>query len=167
MDRSRELPRGRRETLEGSSPQHLGARVGPWDPVPGLESVPGAGIQFWGPIDQGKAWEAFVQEHRTRQKAGALSARATDKVRRTSERFKLTLEVVLGGRIAVTRDLSETGMAVRTDAPLPVGTRAQMQLRATGHEPMVLDVIVRRVIAEPAFRGLGLEFVDVARPGTF
>jgi hypothetical protein len=122
--------------------------------------VPGFGLQFWGPIDQQKAWDQFVYDLKMREKAGMPNARATDKVRRTSERFKMALDVALGGETMTTRDVSETGMAVLTTSALPVGTRTTLQIRR-GHESIVIDVVVRRRIEEKDFTGLGVEFVDV------
>jgi len=128
---------------------------------PGSDQVPGVGVQFWGPVQEAKAWEQWVYDLKVREKAGALSSRSTDKVRRTSERFKLSLAVVLDGKTTRTRDLSETGMAVQSDTTMPLGMRVQMQVSAPGREKVDVDVIVRRHIQEPAFRGLGVEFVDI------
>lgn len=125
------------------------------------DRVPGAGIQFWGPLANPKAWDAFVHELKAREKAGMPSARATDKVRRSSERFKLQIDVILDGETAKTRDLSFTGLAVATELAMPIDARARLQLLANGHQPVVVDVVVRRKIDEPRFKGLGLEFVDV------
>jgi hypothetical protein len=124
-------------------------------------SIPGVGVQFWGPVQEAKAWEKYVYELKIRERAGIASSRATDKVRRSSERFKLALEVIVDGRRLSTRDVSETGMAIRSESAMPVGTRAHMQVHANGHPSMALDVIVRRRIEEPGFKGLGVEFVDV------
>ncbi len=122
--------------------------------------VPGMGLQFWGPIDRAREWERFIHDLRARQKAGLSSAKATDKVRRNSERFKLTLEVELGGEQLMTRDISETGMALRTHLAIPVGARAELRLRA-GDRTLVFDAVVRRTIDEPGFRGVGVELVDL------
>jgi hypothetical protein len=122
--------------------------------------VPGVGLQFWGPIEHQKAWDQFIFLLKMREKAGVPNARATDKVRRSSERFKMALDIQLGGETTTTRDVSETGMAVRTNSPLPVGTRTTLQIRRH-HESIVVDVIVRRRIEEAGFIGLGLEYVDV------
>lgn len=123
--------------------------------------IPGAGVQFWGPVQESKAWEKYVYELKVRERAGVASSRATDKVRRSSERFKLALEVIVDGRRLSTRDVSESGMAIRSESAMPVGTRAHMQVHANGHPSIELDVIVRRRIEEPAFKGLGVEFVDL------
>ena len=89
------------------------------------------------------------------------SARATDKVRSASERFKLRLEVEIGGKTLVTRDVSLNGMAVRCSKPyLPIGSRAELTVRAPKRESTRLDVVVRRHIDEPGFQGIGVEFVD-------
>jgi c-di-GMP-binding flagellar brake protein YcgR len=129
---------------------------------PDGEKIPGFGLQFYGPMDreQQKAWERFIYDLRSKERAGAASARFTDKVRRASERFKLALEVVLDGEQLVTRDVSLTGMAVRSEVMMPLGMRAKMQVKAQGQAPVTLDVVVRRHIVEPSFRGLGVEFVD-------
>ncbi len=126
------------------------------------ERVPGAGLQFWGPVSNPKAWDQFVHELKAKEKAGFPSSRATDKVRRSSERFKLQIDVILDGQTAKTRDLSYTGLAVATELAMPVGARARLQLLANGEEPLFVDVVVRRKIEEPRFKGLGLEFVDVS-----
>jgi hypothetical protein len=122
--------------------------------------VPGVGLQFWGPIEQGKAWDQFIYDLKMREKAGLPNARATDKVRRSSERFKMALDVALGGETMTTRDVSETGMAIRTNSTLPVGARTTLQIRRH-HESIVVDVVVRRRIEEKGFVGLGVEYVDV------
>jgi len=123
--------------------------------------VPGVGLQFWGPIDQSRAWEQFIHDLKQRERLGVPSARATDKVRRSSERFRLALDVELGGQSLVTRDVSETGMALRTDrVDMPVGARTTLSIRRH-RESIIVDVIVRRRIEEGDFKGLGVEFVDV------
>lgn len=122
--------------------------------------VPGIGLQFWGPIDQAKAWEQFIHELKQREKAGIPSSRSTDKVRRSSERFRLALDVELEGRPFVTRDVSETGMAIRCESNMPIGTRTTLQIRRP-REAIVVDVLVRRRIDDPDFKGLGVEYVDV------
>jgi hypothetical protein len=127
----------------------------------GAGGIPGAGVQFWGPVAEAKAWEKYVYELKVRERAGIASSRATDKVRRASERFKLQLEVIVDGRRLSTRDVSENGMAIRSESAMPVGTRAHMQVHANGHASIALDVIVRRRIEEPAFKGLGVEFIDM------
>ncbi len=127
----------------------------------GQDNVPGIGVQFWGPVQEAKAWEKFVYDLKVRHKAGTPSSKATDKVRRTSERFKLQLEVIVDGRHLSTRDVSESGMAIRSESAMPVGTRAHMQVHSNGHPSIALDVIVRRRIEEPDFKGLGVEFVDM------
>lgn len=124
-------------------------------------TVPGMGVQFWGPVQGSKGWEKFVYDLKVRARAGTGASRPADKVRRISERFKLQLEVIVDGRRLSTRDVSENGMAIRSDSPMPVGTRAHMHVHANGHASIALDVIVRRRIEETAFKGLGVEFVDM------
>ena len=123
--------------------------------------IPGVGVQFWGPVQEAKAWEKYVYDLKVRARAGSLQSSATDKVRRSSERFKLQLEVIVDGRRLSTRDVSESGMAIRSESAMPVGTRAHMQVHANGPASIAVDVIVRRRIEEKAFKGLGVEFVDV------
>ena len=125
--------------------------------------VPGIGLQFWGPLASAREWEQFIHQLKARQKAGLAAAKATDKVRRASERFKLQLEVVFDGKTTMTRDISENGMAIRTDVPMPIGTRVQLGLRS-GDQVMMFDVIVRRTIDEPGFKGLGVELVGLEAP---
>lgn len=125
---------------------------------PGSSAVPGVGVQFWGTMDHAKNWEQFI--HEVQDKGGdALDADIADKVRRQSERFKLAIDVQLDGKTAVTRDLSETGMAVRTDLELLPGMRAAVRMHA-GSGAIEVDVIVRRQIVERAFKGLGVEFAN-------
>lgn len=126
----------------------------------GEGAVPGIGLQFWGPLSNAREWERFVHGLKVREKAGMAAAKATDKVRRASERFKLALEVVFDGVTAMTRDISENGMAIRTEIAMPVGTHARLGLRS-GDEVMTFDVVVRRRIDEPGFRGLGVEMVGL------
>lgn len=124
--------------------------------------VPGIGLQFWGPLAHAKEWQEFIHDLRRREKAGLMAAKASDKVRRASERFKLQLEVVLDGNALMTRDVSENGMAIRTDTPMAVGMRASLSFRA-GEEVLTYDVVVRRTIDEPGFKGLGVELVDMTK----
>lgn len=132
--------------------------VEPGDP----SRVPGIGVQFWGPIDQPEAWETFVQDLRARSRQGTLTASALDKVRRGSERFRMSLDVVLGNAAGQTRDLSLTGMAVRTDLKFEVGMRVQLSMTTPRQETLDIQVIVRRRIDQPDFIGVGVEFVDLS-----
>jgi hypothetical protein len=85
----------------------------------------------------------------------------SDKVRRSSERFKLAMQVVFDGETAMTRDVSEHGMAVRTDIAMPVGARTELTMEGpTG--TVTFEAVVRRPIDEPGFRGLGIELVDMS-----
>jgi hypothetical protein len=127
----------------------------------GEGQVPGIGLQFWGPIEHAKQWEQFIHALKQRQRTGTPAATPADKVRRASERFKLAIEVVFGGERSMTRDVSENGMAIRTDLKMPIGGRAQLELRSE-QGTMVFDVIVRRAINEPDFKGLGIELVEMA-----
>jgi hypothetical protein len=122
--------------------------------------IPGIGLQFWGPIEHGREWEQFIHGLKRREKAGTPAAKATDKIRRASERFKLAMEVILDGKMTMTRDISENGMAIRTEVPMPIGTRADLQIRHEGRT-LKLDVVVRRTIDEPDFRGLGVEIMGM------
>lgn len=131
--------------------------VEPGDPA----RVPGVGVQFWGPIDQPKAWEGYVQDLRVRAKEGTLTANEVDKVRRGSERFRMRLDVVLGGSSGQTRDLSMTGMAIRTDLAFEVGMRVLLAVTTPSQEQLEIQVIVRRLINDPGFKGVGVEFVDI------
>ncbi len=125
--------------------------------------VPGMGVQFWGPVQGAKAWEQYVFKLKMQEKAGLSSSRVTDKVRRTSERFKLSLDVVIDGKRLSTRDVSENGMAIRSESAMPVGVRATLQIHTPdGAAPIAVDIIVRRRIDEPDFRGLGVEYTDIS-----
>lgn len=129
------------------------------EPTPdGGRGVPGMGLQFWGPIQNQRAWDLFIHELRVREKAGLSAAKASDKIRRSSERFRLAVEVRFDGATSMTRDLSANGMAIRTELDMPVGTRTQVRLLA-GDEEVAFDAIVRRQIRDPGFRGLGVELL--------
>ena len=131
--------------------------VEPGDP----QKIPGVGVQFWGPIDQPKTWERFVQELRVQAKEGTLTASEVDKVRRGSERFRMSLDVMIGDDLGQTRDLSLTGMAVRTDLAFEVGMRVFLTVSTKAGDKLDTYVIIRRQIREPNFTGVGVEFVDV------
>jgi len=137
---------------------HVAAAPGGQEKGEGV--IPGVGLQFWGPLMHMKEWEQFIHHLKHRQRAGTATAKPTDKVRRASERFKLALEVVFDGVTSMTRDISENGIAIRTELAMPIGSRASLEMRA-GNELAKFDVIVRRVIDEPGFRGLGVELVDL------
>jgi hypothetical protein len=126
----------------------------------GEGAIPGMGLQFWGPIEHSREWERLIHDLKQRERSGYAAAKATDKVRRTSERFKLAIEVEFDGEMLMTRDISETGVAVRTKLAMPVGARTELRLRS-GDKALVFDAVVRRTIDEPGFRGLGVELVDV------
>ena len=138
---------------------HIAAR--PDGQPKGEGGVPGIGLQFWGPLTHAKEWEQFVHQLKVRERAGMAAAKATDKVRRASERFKLALDVILDGKTSMTRDVSENGMAIRTDLALPVGARARVEMRTGRGDAMHFDVVVRRAIDESGFRGLGVELVGL------
>jgi hypothetical protein len=141
---------------------HLATRepTGGGPPTEGKEPIPGMGLQFWGPLMHMKEWEQFIHHLKHRHHAGTATARRTDKIRRASERFKVSIEVVFDGKTSMTRDISENGMAIRSDAEMPIGTRVSLEMRA-GMELVVFDVVVRRPIRDPEFRGLGVEFVNI------
>lgn len=128
--------------------------------VKGEGPVPGVGLQFWGPIEHAREWEQFIQSLKVKEKAGMAASKATDKVRRASERFKLAIEVEFDGAAMMTRDLSENGMAIRTDLAMPLGARTELTIRRADQE-MKFDAVVRRAIDEPGFRGLGVELVGM------
>ena len=64
-----------------------------------------------------------------------------------------------------TRDVSMSGVFVRSEVLEPVGTSCQLAIHVTGHAPLHVRGIVRRVVeseqpgAEPV--GLGIEFVEL------
>jgi hypothetical protein len=122
--------------------------------------VPGVGLQFWGPIEHVREWEQFIQSLKAKEKAGMAASKAADKVRRASERFKLAIEVEFDGEVMMTRDLSENGMAIRTNMAMPVGARTELTVRAGDHH-LKFDAVVRRAIDEPGFRGLGIELLGI------
>lgn len=124
-------------------------------------TIPGIGLQFWGPLTNAKEWEQFVHQAKMCERNGGATTTATDKVRRSSEHFKVAIEVVLDGKTSMTRDISENGMAIRTDLALPVGARARVEMRTDQGDAMHFSAVVRRTIEESDFRGLGVELVDV------
>jgi hypothetical protein len=123
--------------------------------------MPGVGLQFWGAMRNAKEWELFIHDLKQRERVGKATAKMTDRIRRASERFKLALQVTFDGETVMTRDVSETGFAIRTTMAMPVGARAELTVDGNG-ETLKLDVIVRRAIDEPGFRGLGVELVDTS-----
>jgi hypothetical protein len=122
--------------------------------------APGAGLQFWGSMEKANEWEQFVRDLADRHRIEAQTAAGPDKVRRSSQRMKVTLDVALGRESTVTRDVSESGMAIRCEARPPVGSSVCAVIRA-GKRAYPIDVIVRRWIDEPGFRGLGVEYANL------
>ncbi len=75
-----------------------------------------------------------------------------------------------GSRDAELRDLSSRGFFVRTEQPMPVGTRAWFALPLPNlPEPLTLMGVVRRVTATGPIQGMGveLEFEDAAEQTAF
>lgn len=133
------------------------------------DHVPGIGLLFWGDVDGQSRWDAFIQELTKNPSLRVMPAAGiTVPERRSSSRFRLKLEVrlpelpeTLG---LTTRDISEEGMSVATDANYPPGLKTRLLLiHPSTAEPFPLDVIVRRHIKEPGFRGLGVEFMDKSK----
>ena len=131
--------------------------------------APGIGLQFWGEVHGRARWDAFIQELTKDPSLRVVAPPgAPDPVRRSSSRFRIKLEVrlpelpeTLG---LATRDISEDGMAVATDAQYPPGLKTRLVLiHPASAEPFPIDVIVRRAIREPGFSGLGVEFMDKSK----
>jgi hypothetical protein len=122
--------------------------------------APGAGLQFWGSMEKADEWQQFVRDLASRHTTHAQAPAGPDKVRRSSQRMKVTLDVVLGGQTTVTRDVSESGMAIRCEARPPVGSSVCAVVRS-GTRAYPIDVVVRRWINEPGFRGLGVEYANL------
>jgi hypothetical protein len=141
---------------------------------PGLNSthpdhVAGIGLLFWGDVDGQSRWDAFIQELTKNPSLRVVpAAGAPVPERRSSSRFRLKLEVRLPELpetlALITRDISEEGMSVATDANYPPGLKTRLLLiHPSTAEPFPLDVIVRRRIKEPGFVGLGVEFMDKSK----
>jgi hypothetical protein len=135
----------------------------------GSERVPGVGVQFWGELAGRRSWDAFIQElTKDPSKLVAPPPGAPDPVRRSSSRFRVKLEVRLPDRpemlALTTRDISEDGMSVATEANYPPGLKTRLVLvHPTTLETLPVDVIVRRRIEEKDFVGLGVEFLDKSK----
>jgi hypothetical protein len=125
---------------------------------PGGDGIPGAGLQFWGQMSAQRDWERFVQDLGASR--GPPSSRKKDKVRRSSQRFRIELPVELGTAAGITRDVSETGMAIRTDKAIPLGLRLHVKVMTRDGTTLGLEAIVRRAIHDEDFRGIGVEFTD-------
>lgn len=81
--------------------------------------------------------------------------------KRSSPRFKPmagTHIVYVEGSAAI-RDLSENGMYVLDQDPLPVGTKIKFALRL-GTDDLELQGIVSRCVAE---QGMAIQFTDISR----
>jgi hypothetical protein len=134
---------------------------------PGGNGRAGVGLQFWGAMEKSDEWQKFVRGLAAEKKTAEATrrvdvlAKAPEHVRRTSERVKLSLDVVLGGDPTITRDVSETGMAIRTELMPQVGAQITVVVRA-GKRAYPIEVVVRRKIDEPGFRGIGVEFVGLS-----
>ena len=134
-----------------------------------LEHPAGIGLVFWGDVTGQSRWDAFIQELTKDPSLRVIpAAGAALPERRSSSRFRLKLEVrlpELPETLALTtRDISEAGMSVATDANYPPGLKTRLLLiHPATAEPFPLDVIVRRRIKEPGFVGLGVEFMDKSR----
>lgn len=74
----------------------------------------------------------------------------------------MMLDVTLGGAEGQTRDLSMTGMAIRTDLAFQIGMKVLLAVTTPSHGKLEVHVVVRRTIDEPGFKGVGVEFVDVS-----
>jgi hypothetical protein len=134
---------------------------------PGGNGRAGIGLQFFGSMENSDEWQKFVRGLATDKKTAEATLKAAappktlEHVRRSSERVKLSLDVVLGGDPTITRDVSETGMAIRTELVPQVGAQITVVVRA-GKRAYPIEVVVRRKIEEPGFRGIGVEFVGLS-----
>jgi hypothetical protein len=143
--------------------------VPPGQTVEHADPVPGIGLLFWGDVDGHSRWDAFIQQLTKDPSLRVIpAAGAAIPERRSSSRFRLKLEVrlpELPETLALTtRDISEEGMSVATDANYPPGLKTRLLLiHPSTAEPFPLDVIVRRRIQEPRFVGLGVEFMDKSK----
>jgi len=142
--------------------------VRPGQPGDASEQVPGIGLLFWGDVDGHSRWDAFIQQLTKNPSLRVMPAAGAIPERRSSSRFRLKLEVrlpELPETLALTtRDISEEGMSVATDANYPPGLKTRLLLiHPSTAEPFPLDVIVRRRIQEPRFVGLGVEFMDKSK----
>jgi hypothetical protein len=135
---------------------------------PGGESVPGAGLQFYGLEGRERAqWDTFVTDVRDQAKPVSLAPLgAADPVRRKHERHAVRFEVRLVSedelRSLYTRDISKGGMALETELEIPVGEGVGLDLvHPKTSAEFALDAVVRRVIRDNGLRGLALELVGM------
>lgn len=138
-------------------------------------SVPGMGIAFYGLDTIRRAqWGAFidaVRERVPRTRSRALVAyptedRPPEPIRRRFERFRLVLEVqvmLLDELVTMyTRDISRGGMLLQTDCNLEAGDGIVLRIRHPRNgDTLSVPCEVRRVVDEPDFRGVGVEFLDL------
>jgi hypothetical protein len=130
------------------------------------DHIPGIGVQFWGEVSGRSRWDSFIQELTKDPSLKVVPPPGSpDPVRRSSSRFRIKLEVrlpELPETLALaTRDISEDGMSVATDANYPPGLKTRLVLvHPSTAEAFPIDVIVRRHIKELDFTGLGVEFMD-------
>lgn len=143
--------------------------VPPTSPEDEPDHPSGIGLVFWGDVAGQSRWDAFIQELTKDPSLRVVPAPGAPlPERRSSSRFRLKLEVrlpELPETLALTtRDISEEGMSVATDANYPPGLKTRLLLiHPATAEPFPLDVIVRRRIKEPGFVGLGVEFMDKSK----
>lgn len=130
------------------------------------DSVPGIGLLFWGEVNGRQRWDSYIQELTKVPSLRVVpAAGAPLPERRSSSRFRLKLEVRLPELpetlALITREVSEDGMSVATDANYPPGLKTRLVLiHPSSDEAFPIDVVVRRHIREPKFTGLGVEFMD-------
>ena len=138
-------------------------------------SVPGMGIALYG-LDAARRerWSSFIDTVRRRvprMRSRALIAyptqdRPPEPIRRRFERFRLVLEVqvmLIDELVTMyARDISRGGMLLQTDCTLEVGDGIVLRIvHPRNRDTLSVPCEVRRVVSEPDFHGVGVEFLDL------
>jgi Tfp pilus assembly protein PilZ len=142
------------------------------DGIP-ADRAPGAGIELMTlDGDVKDAWEGFIRHVQPRRAESldrmqvAAAAHAVDPVRRRFQRHKAELQLLfheLGDlQTLVTRDVSQGGMFVATELPLPVGHELEVTLvHPDSARTIVLDCVIRRRDRDATPPGVGIELVHM------
>ncbi len=132
--------------------------------------TPGCGIQFYG-VDGivKQAWEGFIgdlQRHRDDDAPVSLPAPESfvDPVRRQFQRYKAEVQLHVEHmdelQLLYSRDVSRGGMLIATDMDFEVGHELVVKvLHPENGTTFSVDCVVRRVVRQADFKGIGVEFL--------
>lgn len=142
---------------------------------PGVGGAPGMGLALYG-LDhvRRKQWDSFIDEVQRRvpqSRSSALVAYRVDAappepIRRRFERFDVVLEVqveLVDELVTMyTRDISRGGMLLQTEFPLRVDDGFVLRVvHPRTRDSLNVPCVVRRVVDDLGFRGVGVEFLDL------